>query len=75
MQQKGESIRSYIKRFNEVKIEVLQCEKSMVAMTFCKDLLSDNKLHHSLVKTRLMTIVEVLKHAQKYINIKEKLKA
>lgn len=51
VQQKGESIRSYVKRFNEVKIKVLHCNESIAAMTFFKGLLPESKLHYSLVKT------------------------
>lgn len=46
-------MRSYVKRFNEVKIKVIHYDESMVAMVFCKGLLFDSKLYHSLVKTRL----------------------
>lgn len=62
-EQKGESIKSYLKRLNEIKIEVLHCDKAVVAMAFCKDLLPNSKLYHSIVKTRLETMEEVLKQA------------
>lgn len=51
VQQKGKSIRSYMKRFNEVKIKVLYYDESITTMVFCKGLLPERKLHHSLVKT------------------------
>lgn len=56
-----ESIKSYVKIFNEVKIEELHYDKLVTAMPFCKGLLFDNKLYHSLVKIRLKTMVEILR--------------
>lgn len=61
-------------RINKIKIEVLHCNKVVVVMAFCKDLLLDYKLYHSIMKTRPKTMVEVLKQAKKYINLKEELK-
>lgn len=75
IQQKGESIRSYVKRFNEVKIEILYCDKSIATMAFDKGLLPESRLHHSLVKTQPDTMAEVFRRAQKYINLKEELEA
>lgn len=39
-----------MKRFNDVNIEVLHCDKSIVVMVFGKGLLLESRLHHSLVK-------------------------
>lgn len=64
-----------MKMFNKVKIEVLYCDKSVVVMAFYKDLLSDNKSHHFLVKTRPEIMAEVHKGAYKYINLEEELDA
>lgn len=74
VQHKGKSIRSYMKRFNEVKIKMLHCDESVVAIVFYKGLLPKSKLYHSLVKFRPKTMAEVLRHAQKYINLEEELK-
>lgn len=64
-----------MKIFNEVKIEVLYYEKSVITMAFYKGLLPKSKLYHSLVKTKLETMAEVLKHTQKYIDVKQELEA
>lgn len=61
VQQKGKSIRSYVKRFNKVKIEVLHCNESIVAMAFCKGLLFKSRLPRSLMKIQLDTMAKVLK--------------
>lgn len=67
--------KSYVKIFNEVKIEMLHCDKSIAAMAFCKGLLLESKLHYSLIKTQSDTMAEVLRWVQKYINLKEELEA
>lgn len=75
VEQKGENIRSYVKGFNKVKIEVLHCDESIAVVAFCKGLLPKSRLHHSLVKIQPNMMVEVLKQAQKYINLEEELEA
>lgn len=70
---KGDSIRSYVKRFNKIKIEVLYCDESIAAMVFYKGLVVERKIHCTLVKTKLDTMAKVLRWAQKYINLEEEL--
>lgn len=52
-----------MERFNDVKIKILHCGESVAVMAFCKQLLLESKLYHSLAETRLDTMEKVLKRA------------
>lgn len=54
------------KRFNYMKVEIVQCNESVVVTTFYQWLL--------FVKTKLGTMKEAFMRTQKYTNVEEEFK-
>ena len=73
-EEEGESLRSYVKRFNKEVLEVDEAEDKMQLTTF-KAWLKSKEFVVTLEKSPLESMAEMLLKAQKYMNAKNALAA
>lgn len=63
-QKRNETLRKYLKRFNEMKVSTPDCKERVAIKAFIKGLIFDTKLHEDFMSKTYRTFTEVRRKAE-----------